>query len=128
MRNPSLREATVAERFSGKYRIMWNQNGGEEASYHPPMTPEKYAQAFLGFPEGTQVDAFVSGLGWASGYQEIYPTEVEGMDFRFLLTAIPLLETVTFSYADPAGDTAGKQAGVILEAGEKKSSEEPEAV
>ena len=60
---------------------MWNQNGGEEASYHPPMTPEKYAQAFLGFLEGTQVDAFVSGLGWASGYQVIYPTEVEGMEF-----------------------------------------------
>ena len=60
---------------------MWNQNGGEEASYHPPMTPEKYAQAFLGFFEGTQVDAFVSGLGWASGYQVIYPTEVEGMEF-----------------------------------------------
>ena len=34
--NPSLWEATVAERFSRKYRIMWNQNGGEEASYHPP--------------------------------------------------------------------------------------------
>ena len=60
---------------------MWNQNGGEEASYHPPMTPEKYAQAFLGFLEGTPVDAFVSGLGWASGYQVIYPTEVEGMEF-----------------------------------------------
>ena len=71
----------MAERFSRKYRIMWNQNGGEEASYHPPMTPEKYAQAFLGFLEGTQVDAFVSGLGWASGYQVIYPTEVEGMEF-----------------------------------------------
>ena len=71
----------MAERFNKKYRIMWNQNGGEEASYHPPMTPEKYAQAFLGFLEGTQVDAFVSGLGWASGYQVIYPTEVEGMEF-----------------------------------------------
>ena len=69
----------MAERFSRKYRIMWNQNGGEEASYHPSMTPEKYAQAFLGFLEGTPVDAFVSGLGWASGYQVIYPTEVEGM-------------------------------------------------
>ena len=45
-----------------------------------------------------------------------------GTAFRFFLIAISLLETVNFSYADPVGDTAGSQAGVILEAGEIDSS------
>lgn len=91
----------MAERFNKKYRIMWNQNGGDEANYHPPMSPEKYVQAFLGHFEGTQVDAFVSGLGWCSGYQVIYPTEVEGMEFVVdrLESDVPLGSVKDWQYA-----------------------------
>ena len=45
-----------------------------------------------------------------------------GTAFRFLLIAISFLSISNRTYADPVGDTAGVQAGVILEANEIDSS------
>ncbi len=55
-------------RLQRKYRIMWDQNSGQESYYNPPMSPEKVAQAHFGFFEGTPVDAYVCALGhWPDG-------------------------------------------------------------
>ena len=66
-------------RLGKTYRIMWDQNGGQEGFYNPPMSPEKEAQAHFGFFEGTPVDAYVCAL--SSGYTVGYPTKVRGMEF-----------------------------------------------
>jgi len=44
-------------RLGKTYRIMWDQNSGQESYYNPPMSPEKVAQAHFGFFEGTPVDS-----------------------------------------------------------------------
>src|SRR5579871_4156724 len=68
-------------RLARSYRILWDQNHGQEGFYNPPITPETEAQAHLGFFEGTPVDAYVCALGPDCGYTVAYPTKVKGVDF-----------------------------------------------
>ncbi|MCZ6676793.1 MAG: hypothetical protein O7E52_06040 [Candidatus Poribacteria bacterium] len=70
-----------AGRLGKRYRIMWDQNHGQESYYNPPMTPEKVAQAHFGFFEGTPVDAYMCALGPDCGYTVSYPSKVPGMEF-----------------------------------------------
>ena len=72
--------AKPAGRLGKTYRIMWDQNGGQEGYYNPPMSPEKVAQAHFGFFEGTPVDAYMCALGPNCGYTVVYPTKVRGME------------------------------------------------
>ena len=65
-----------AGRLGRSYRVMWDQNSGMECYYNPPMTPEKVAQAHVGFFEGAPVDAYVCALGANAGYSVGYPTKV----------------------------------------------------
>ena len=58
-----------ANRVGKSYRIMWDQNHGQESFYNPPLEPEKVAQAHFGFFEGTPVDAYVGALGPDCGYR-----------------------------------------------------------
>ena len=68
-------------RLGKSYRIIWNDDGGMLSHYNPPITAEKVAQAYLGFYEGTPVDAYFCALGDNCGYTVIYPTKVPGMEF-----------------------------------------------
>ncbi len=68
-------------RLGKTYRIMWDQNGGLEGFYDPPISPEVEAQAHLGCFEGTPVDAYVCAVGPDAGYTTSYPTKVPGMEF-----------------------------------------------
>ena len=68
-------------RLGKNYRIMWVNDSNNVGNYNLPITPEKVAQANLGFLEGTPVDACVCCLGWNAGYTVDYPTEVPGMEF-----------------------------------------------
>lgn len=68
-------------RLARSYRIMWDQNHGQESFYNPPVDPEKVAQAHLGYFEGTPVDAYVCSLGPDCGYTVAYPTRVEGAEW-----------------------------------------------
>ena len=69
-----------AGRLGRSYRVMWDQNSGMECYYNPPMTPEKVAQAHVGFFEGAPVDAYVCALGANAGYSVGYPTKVKNME------------------------------------------------
>ncbi|MSP14745.1 MAG: hypothetical protein EXR62_17525 [Chloroflexi bacterium] len=68
-------------RLGKTYRIMWDQNHGQESFYNPPIDPVKVAQAHFGYFEGTPVDAYVCALGPDCGYTVSYPTQVPGMEF-----------------------------------------------
>ena len=70
-----------AGRLGKTYRIMWDQNHGQESVYNPPMEPEKVAQAHFGYFEGTPVDAYMCALAPNSGYTVGYPTKVKNMEF-----------------------------------------------
>ncbi len=72
-----------AGRLGRNYRVMWDQNSGMECYYNPPMTPEKVAQAHVGFFEGAPVDAYVCALGANAGYSVGYPTKVKNMECYF---------------------------------------------
>ncbi|MFN0168411.1 MAG: hypothetical protein ACKV22_18445 [Bryobacteraceae bacterium] len=75
------RSAKPASRLKRNYRLLWDQNHGQEGFYNPPLTAETEAQAHLGFFEGTPVDAYVCALGPDCGYTVAYPTKVPGMEF-----------------------------------------------
>ncbi len=68
-------------RLTRNYRLLWDQNHGQEGFYNPPLAAETEAQAHLGFFEGTPVDAYVCALGPDCGYTVAYPTKVKGMEF-----------------------------------------------
>lgn len=68
-------------RLSRNYRIMWNQDHGQESAYDPPISPEKLAQGQFGFVEGTPVDAYVCDIGPSCGYAVSYPTKVKNLEF-----------------------------------------------
>ncbi|MBM3802029.1 MAG: hypothetical protein FJW26_06900 [Acidimicrobiia bacterium] len=78
---PVAGAAKPAGRLRKTYRIMWDQNHGQESFYNPPMDPQKVAQAHMGFFERTPVDAYVCALGPDCGYTVSYPTKVKGMEF-----------------------------------------------
>ena len=73
--------AKPAGRLERTYRIMWDQNHGQESFYNPPVDPKKVAQAHLGYFGGTPVDAYVCSLGPDCGYTVAYPTRVEGAEW-----------------------------------------------
>ncbi len=68
-------------RLERKYRIMWNDDGGTAHFYHPPLSPERFAQIYMGYFDGSPVDAYLCALGVNAGYVVNYPTEVEGIGF-----------------------------------------------
>ncbi len=68
-------------RLNKRYRVMWDQNAGQYGFYNPPMTPERVAQAHLGFFAGRPVDAYVGAPGCNAGYNLSWPTEIENAEF-----------------------------------------------
>ena len=60
---------------------MWDQNTGQEQYYHPPISPERIAQAHFGFFEGRPVDAYVGAMGSNAGFTVGWPTKVENAEF-----------------------------------------------
>jgi hypothetical protein len=64
-----------------RYRVMWDQNAGQELFYHPPMTAQRIAQAHFGFFEGRPVDAYVGAMGSNAGFTVGWPTKVENAEF-----------------------------------------------
>ena len=68
-------------RIGRRYRVMWDQNCGQYGFYNPPMTPERVAQAHLGFFAGRPVDAYVGAPGCNAGYNLSWPTEIENAEF-----------------------------------------------
>lgn len=63
------------------YRVMWDQNAGQELYYHPPMSAERIAQAHFGFFQGRPVDAYVGAMGSNAGFTVGWPTDVKGAEF-----------------------------------------------
>ncbi len=70
-----------SSRLQRKYRVMWNDDGGAVHFYHPPLSPEKFAQVHMGYFDGSPVDAYLCALGACAGYVVNYPTRVEGIGF-----------------------------------------------
>jgi hypothetical protein len=64
-----------------KYRLLWNDDGGELGCYSPPVGVDRLKRVFHDRFEGTAVDAYFCALGQCTGYTTVYPTQVEGMDF-----------------------------------------------
>lgn len=64
-----------------RYRVMWDQNAGQEMFYHPPISAERIAQAHFGFFQGRPVDAYVGAMGSNAGFTVGWPTQVEGAEF-----------------------------------------------
>lgn len=63
------------------YRLMWDQNAGQEMYYHPPISAERIAQAHFGFFQGRPVDAYVGAMGSNAGFTVGWPTQVKGAQF-----------------------------------------------
>ena len=64
-----------------RYRVMWDQNAGQEMYYNPPISPQRVAQATFGFFEGRPVDAYVGAMGSNAGFTVGWPTKVENAEF-----------------------------------------------
>ncbi len=64
-----------------RYRVMWDQNAGQEMYYHPPISAERIAQAHFGFFQGRPVDAYVGAMGSNAGFTVGWPTDVPGAEF-----------------------------------------------
>jgi hypothetical protein len=64
-----------------KYRLLWNDDGGELGCYPPPVGVDKLKKIINDRFEGTAVDAFFCDLGPCAGYTTAYPTRLKGMDF-----------------------------------------------
>lgn len=70
-----------AGRLGKRYRVMWDQNVGQEGYYNPPLSPDRAAQSHHGFFEGRPVDAYVCSPGWSTGYTVDWPTKVPNAEF-----------------------------------------------
>ena len=71
----------TSENRPRRYRVMWDQNTGQEQYYHPPISAERIAQAHFGFFEGQPVDAYVGAMGSNAGFTVGWPTEVANAEF-----------------------------------------------
>jgi len=64
-----------------KYRLIWNDDGGELGCYPPPVGVDKLKKIINDRFKGTAVDAFFCALGPCTGYTTAYPTRLKDMDF-----------------------------------------------
>jgi hypothetical protein len=64
-----------------KYRLIWNDDGGELGCYPPPVGVDKLKKIIHDRFEGTAVDAFFCALAPCAGYTTAYPTRLKDMDF-----------------------------------------------
>ena len=70
-------DVKLTGRLGACYRVMWDQN----SYYNPPISPERVAQAHLGFFAGRPVDAYVGALGCNAGYTVGWATKVTNAEF-----------------------------------------------
>ncbi len=83
--------AKPAGRLQRKYRVMWNDDGGIQGHYYPPLTAERYRQIHLGYHDGSPVDCYLFPICY-SGYTTTYPTRARG--FAFIVDRLKQVETV----------------------------------
>ena len=76
-----MAEKKTRGRLGRRYRVMWDQNSGQEMYYNPPIDAERIAQGHFGFFEGRPVDAYVGAMGSNAGFTVGWPTKVKNAEF-----------------------------------------------